>query len=85
MTKAAQSELDIQVSARVTEQEGLSKELFRIMEASASAIEGQISAAVEKTRAELTVQNDRLRSELETAQQLLADTEEAAAIALERR
>jgi chromosome segregation ATPase len=85
MTKTALSELNVQVSAKATEQEGLRKEVFRIMEASASAIEGQIASAVEKARLEHIAQNDKLRNELQTAQQLLADTEEAAAIALERQ
>jgi chromosome segregation ATPase len=85
MTKTAPSELNVQVSAKAIEQEGLRKEVFRIMEASASAIEGQIAAAVEKARAEHSSQNDKLRGELQAAQQLLADTEEAAAIALDRQ
>ena len=85
MTKTAQPELEVQISAVVTEQEGLRKEVFRIMEASASAIEHQIEAAVEKARVELKTENEKLRAELIEAQQLLADTEEAAAIALERQ
>jgi colicin import membrane protein len=85
MTKTAQPELELEISPVVTEQEGLRKEVFRIMEASASAIEQQIEAAVEKARGELKAENDRLRGELMESQQMLADTEEAAAIALERQ
>ena len=85
MVKTAQAELELQISAVVPEQEGLRTEVFRIMEASASAIERQIATAVEKARVELLAENDKLRSELQQAQLLLADTEEAAAIALERQ
>lgn len=84
MTKE-QPELDVQVPAVATEQEGLRKEVFRIMEASASAIEQQIAAKVEKARMELKAENDRLRGDLAEAQQMLADTDEAAAIALDRQ
>jgi len=84
MTKA-EPELEVQVSAVVTEQEGLRKEVFRIMEASASAIEQQIAAKVEKALVELKAENDKLRGELAEAQQMLADTDEAAAIALDRQ
>src|SRR6185503_4795028 len=45
----------------------------------------QIEASVEKVRVELLRENDKLRDELQQAQLLLAGTEEAAAIALERQ
>jgi len=77
MVNTAQAELE--------EHEGHRTEVFRIMEASASAIERQIETAVEKARTELLAENARLRGELEGAQLLLSDTEEAAAIALERQ
>jgi chromosome segregation ATPase len=85
MVKTAQPELEVQISAAAAEPEGLRKEVFRIMEASASAIERQIATAVDTARVELTTENDKLRNELDDARLMLATTEEAAAIALERQ
>ncbi len=85
MTKPSQPELEVQISAVVPPQDGLRREVFRIMEASASAIEQQIANAVEKARLELQTENQKLRNELVEAQQVLEGTEEAAAIALERQ
>ena len=85
MTTPMQSEFEVKISATGTEPEGVSQEVLRIMEASASAIELQIASSVEKARGELLRENDKLRDELQQAQLLLAGTEEAAAIALERQ